>query len=179
MDTKEWRRSINGQDFLASTARDLPHDFIQQAFDTPAMYWANPIPADTMKTLLDNSCTLGLYKVDGETRTPVGMARMITDYVTLAYLTDVYLMEEYRSLGLGRWMIHCCREIVVELPALRFMILLTGSEQAQQLYRRELGMKVMGTEETLAAMGARKAKLREAGEASTGHPLSRTRQTDG
>ncbi|KAF2250207.1 acetyltransferase [Trematosphaeria pertusa] len=158
MATKEWKQSINGQTFLISTARDLPHEFVQQAFDNPAMYWAKPISAANMKTLLDNSCTLGLYKlINGDERTPVGMARMITDYVTLAYLTDVYLADEYRSLGLGRWMIHCCREIVQEIPELRFMILLTGSEQAQQLYRRELGMKVMGTEETLAAMGARKA----------------------
>ena len=165
MDIREWQKEVKGQAFLISTAKTLPHDFIQAAFSNPAMYWADPMSASHMAKLLDNSCTLGLYKVNDKTgngRTPIGMARMVTDYITLAYLTDVYLLEEYRGLGLGQWLIHCCREIVLDVPELRFMVLLTGSEQAQRMYRRELGMKVMGTEERLAAMGARKEGLRDA-----------------
>ena len=94
------------------------------------------------------------------------MARLVTDYVTLAYLTDVYVEDEYRGLGLGQWMIRCCREFVADMPELRWMILLTGSEQAEKLYRRELGMVVMGKEEKLSPMGARKAQLRSAAEAT-------------
>jgi hypothetical protein len=46
---------------------------------------------------------------------------------------------------------------------LRWMVLLTGSEQAQALYRRELGMtKLDGVEEGLVCMGSRRAKLAEA-----------------
>lgn len=170
METKEWRCTVGEQDFLISTARTLPHDFVQQAFDNPATYWAKPITAENMETLLNNSCTLGLYRVQNEVRTPIGMARIVTDYVTLAYLTDVYLVEEYRNFGLGKWMVHCCRQIALDIPDLRFFILLTGSEQAQRMYKRELGMEVMGTGETLVAMGARKAKLQEAAAASTALP---------
>ena len=127
-----------------------------------------PSSAASLKTMLDNSCTLGLFKLqdDGSTeakRTPIGMARMVTDYVTLAYLTDVYVVEEYRAFGLGKWLIHCCREMVQDIPDLRWMILLTGSEQAERMYRRELGMEVMGAKERLVAMGARKADLQAAG----------------
>ncbi|CAI6331791.1 unnamed protein product [Periconia digitata] len=167
MESKEWQQTVKDQTFIISTAPTLPHAFIQQAFSTSAMYWAKPVSSEHVQKLVDNSCTLGLYCLENTNdgkhqRTPIGMARMVTDYVTLAYLTDVYVQDEYQGLGLGKWMVRCCRAIAVDMPELRFMILLTGSEQAQNLYRRELGMKVMGSEEKLTAMGARRASLEEA-----------------
>lgn len=168
---REWQRTINGQTYLISTDGDLlPHEFVQKAFDNPAMYWATSSSEAAMKTMLDNSCTLGLYKIEGgkfsdQKTTPIGMSRMITDYVTFAYLTDVYVLEEHRGLGLAKWMIGCCKEIVEQAPHLRWMMLLTGSEQAAQLYSRELGMKVLGNDSDsgLVTMGARKRHLEAAG----------------
>lgn len=54
---------------------------------------------------------VGLYKTNGAESAdgaqnrirPIGFARLVTDYVTLAYLTDVYIAEEHRGLGLGQW----------------------------------------------------------------------------
>jgi len=98
--------------------------------------------------------------VSGEKKTAIGMARMITDYTTLAYLTDVYLVSKHQGRGLGKWLIACCRDICLSMDNLRFMLLLTASEQARVLYRRELGMTQLdGMEEGLVCMGARKAKL--------------------
>lgn len=164
----EWKRTVGAQEFRISTDRNLlPHSFVQEAFEDNAMFWAKPMAADTLKTMLDSSCTLALYKVGkNQILTPVGMARLVTDFATLAYLTDVYLREDTRGLGLGRWIIHCCREVALEMPELRFMLLLTGSEQAQQLYRRECEMERFGDEHALVAMGARRAKLAEAAAAS-------------
>ena len=131
------------------------------------MYWAKPLSPEALSTLLDNSLTLGLYLVSDKTKTPIGMARLVTDYTTLGYLTDVYLLPEHQGQGLGKWIIACCREICVEMEDLRFVVLLTGSEQAQKLYRRELGMqKLDGTEGSLACMGARRTKLAEAAAAT-------------
>lgn len=165
-----WERKIGPKDFLVSSDRDLlPHPFVQEAFATEAMFWAKPVSSTTMETMLGNSFTLGLYEVsnDGATNTPIGMARMITDYATLAYLTDVYLQPEFRSLGLGKWIIQCCREFALEIPDLRFLVLLTGNEQAQQLYRREFGMQNLdGKEEALVCMGARRAKIVQAAAAA-------------
>lgn len=161
----QWERVVDSQKFLLSSDSTLlPHAFVQEAFATEAMFWAKPMSADAMRTMLSNSLTLGLYLVaESGTKKPIGMARFVTDYTTLAYLTDVYLQPEYRALGLGKWIIHSCRELALEMPALRFMVLLTGSEQAQNLYRRELGMQLLdGREEPLACMGARKATLAEA-----------------
>lgn len=163
MDRKvwQWKRSAASQNFLISTSKDLlPHSFVQEAFADNAMFWAKPMSPENLKTMLDNCCTLGLYRVESdESLTTLGMARLVTDYVTLAYLTDVFLKEGTRGLGLGKWMIHCCREIAINVPELRFMLLLTGSEQAQQLYSRECGMTKFGDKHALVAMGARRPAL--------------------
>lgn len=159
---------MGAEKFLISTSKELlPHSFVQDAFADKAMFWAKPMDAENLKTMLDNSCTLVLYRVGTEeSLTPVGMARLVTDFATLAYVTDVFLREDTRGLGLGKWIIHCCREVALDMPELRFMLLLTGSEQAQQLYRRECGMERFGDEHALAAMGARRTKLAEAAAAS-------------
>lgn len=173
--TWTWERTAGSQTFLISTAPDLlPHTFVQEAFATDAMFWAKPLSDEATRAMLDNSLTLGVYRIsEDDKKEPVGMARVVTDYTTLAYLTDVYLQDAHRNLGLGKWIIHCCREIAIEMADLRFMVLLTGSEQAQKLYRRELGMAVLdGREVPLACMGARKEKLAEAAasQQATGGP---------
>lgn len=177
MDTKirQWRRTVESREYLISSAKALlPLSFVQESFATDAMYWAKPLSDEAARAMLDSSCTLGLYLLspDDDSKTPIGMARLVTDYTTLAYLTDVYLQDAYRNLGLGKWIIHCCREVVLEMKDLRFMVLLTGSEQAQNLYRREFGMAPLdGREMPLVCMGARSTKLAEAhSAAASSHP---------
>jgi hypothetical protein len=168
MEPKQWQRTINGQEFLVSTSRDLlPDSFVQSAFDHPDIYWAQKPSAATTKQMLDNSCTLGLYKLNnGSTpsqtcTTPIGFARLVTDHVTFAYLTDVFILDGFRKLGLGKWLIHCCREVVAGIPDLRWMLLFTGSEGMAHMYQRELGMQQLGkTENGLFSLGARGAQIR-------------------
>ncbi|KAH8711931.1 acetyltransferase [Phaeosphaeriaceae sp. PMI808] len=163
--TWQWQHTIDSQrTFLISTAKELlSHAFVQESYATEAMYWAKPLSDESTRAMLDNSCTLGVYRVINDEKTPIGLARMITDYVTFAYLTDVYIHEDYQGLGLGKWMIRCCREITMEMQNLRFLVLLTNSEQARNLYRKELGMSLLdGQEQALACMGARHTKLAEA-----------------
>lgn len=163
----QWQRTIDSRKFIVSSHHTpLFHSFVQEAFATEDMFWATPVSPAALETMLSESLSLGLYAfADDGVAKAIGMARLITDYTTFALLTDVYLQPAYRSLGLGKWIIHCCREVVLEMPHLRFMQLLAGSEKAQQLYRQELGMqKLDGREETLVCMGARKARLAEAEE---------------
>ncbi|KAF1941723.1 hypothetical protein EJ02DRAFT_193881 [Clathrospora elynae] len=171
MDKKrfQWQRTMASKTYLISSDRSLlPHAFVQQAFATDAMFWAKPLPSDeALKTMLDNSLTLGIYEISEVTKIAIGMARMITDYTTLAYLTDVYLLPAHQGQGLGKWVIACCRDICLEMEQLRFMVLLTGSEEAQKLYRQELGMqKLDSAEEPLVCMGVRRGKLADAAASS-------------
>jgi GNAT superfamily N-acetyltransferase len=35
----------------------------------------------------------------------IGFARVVTDYATLAYLSDVFIVESFRGQGLGKWLV--------------------------------------------------------------------------
>jgi ribosomal protein S18 acetylase RimI-like enzyme len=170
MDQKvfQWERAMGAHTYLISSERSLlPHSFVQEAYATDAMFWAKPLPSTNLSTMLDNSLTLGVFVISDGVKRAVGMARMITDYTTLAYLTDVYIVPEHQGQGMGKWLIRCCREVCIGMEHLRFMVLLTGSEQAQALYRRELGMAKLDGEEIagLTCMGARRTGLSEAASA--------------
>jgi ribosomal protein S18 acetylase RimI-like enzyme len=74
----------------------------------------------------------------------IGFARVVTDYVTFAYLTDVYVLPEHQGRGLGVWMMECLQEMLEAWPALRRVMLMATSEHAIKMYERVLGMKRLG-----------------------------------
>ena len=63
-------------------------------------YWARGIPFETVDSSLKNSYCVGCFYMDQL----VGFARLITDYVTFAYLADVYIVEGHRKKGLSKRM---------------------------------------------------------------------------
>ncbi len=71
----------------------------------------------------------------------IGLARVITDFTTFGYLTDVYVLKEHQGKGLARWMMECLNSVLEEWPHLRRMMLITHSESASQLYRQTLGVQ--------------------------------------
>ncbi len=75
-------------------------------------YWATGIPRDVVARSLANSMCFGLYHSDahGKSRSQVGLARVITDRATYAYLCDVYVLEEHQGKGLGKRLIRAIME---------------------------------------------------------------------
>lgn len=71
----------------------------------------------------------------------VGLARLVTDYVTFGYLTDVYVLGAHQGRGLGRWMMGCLDEVLASWPGLRRCVLYTRGEGAARLYGETLGMR--------------------------------------
>jgi GNAT superfamily N-acetyltransferase len=67
------------------------------------------------------------------------LARIITDQVSFAYLTDVYILEEYQRKGLGTWLIKCVDEVLSSWPELRRVLLITSS--GKDFYSDRLQMK--------------------------------------
>jgi GNAT superfamily N-acetyltransferase len=63
-------------------------------------YWAGGRPRERTERALDNSLVFGVY--DGNKQ--IGLARVVTDYAVFAYLCDVFIHEEYRAHGLGKWL---------------------------------------------------------------------------
>jgi GNAT superfamily N-acetyltransferase len=98
------------------------HAFLTQA------YWSVGISRDVVERALANSLCFGLYAADGQ----VGLARVISDRATFAYLCDVYVLPEWRGRGLGRWLMECVMGHP-DLAGLRRFILVT--RDAHELYR--------------------------------------------
>jgi GNAT superfamily N-acetyltransferase len=69
-------------------------DFLSRA------YWSQNRPRETIKLSLQHSLVFGIY--DGARQ--VGMARIVTDYATFAWLCDVFIHEDYRGKGIGKWL---------------------------------------------------------------------------
>ena len=98
------------------------------AFLTTA-YWSEGIGRDLVARALDGSLCFGLYLGAAQ----VGLARVVTDRATFAYLCDVYVLPSHRGRGLGEWLI----ETVLshpDLQGLRRFSLVT--KDAQELYRK-------------------------------------------
>ena len=74
----------------------------------------------------------------------IGFARCITDTVTFAYLTDVYVLPAWRGQSLGRWLVACVQETVSDssMPQLRrCMAVLGGRGEMSGLYRELMGLE--------------------------------------
>ena len=137
---QEFRRA----DYLVSTdpARldlDVIHGFLTNC------YWAKGVPRQVVARAIEHSLCFGIYdetsgKVPDGTKlaTPVaaaqiGFARVITDFATIAYLGDVFVVESHRGRGLSRWMMECIMQHPA-LQGLRRWILLT--RDAHRLYQQ-------------------------------------------
>jgi GNAT superfamily N-acetyltransferase len=96
-------------------------------------YWAKGIPRDVVARSIEHSMCFGIY--DGsreespglakETRhgapgrdgaaAQVGFARVISDFATIAYVGDVFVLDTHRGRGLGKWLM----ESITRHPALQ------------------------------------------------------------
>lgn len=83
-------------------------------------YWSPGIPREVVARAAAGSLCFGLYCGAAQ----VGLARMITDGATFAYLCDVYVLEEHRGHGRGRWLMECEMRHP-QLQGLRRMALIT------------------------------------------------------
>lgn len=92
-------------------------------------YWAAGRPRERTERALHNSLVFGLY--DGAKQ--IGLARVVSDYSIFAYLCDVFILEEYRAHGLGRWLVQTILDHP-ELQGLRRWTLAT--RDAHGLYRQ-------------------------------------------
>ena len=63
-------------------------------------YWTKGRPRERTQRALANSLVFGVY----EGKKQIGIARVISDYAIFAYICDVFIHEDYRAHGLGKWL---------------------------------------------------------------------------
>lgn len=99
------------------------HNFLERA------YWAKGRPRERTEEGAKNSLVFGLY----QGRQQIGLARVVTDFSIMAYLCDVFIDEEYRGNGLGKWLV----QSILEHPDLKHIRRwLLATDDAHGLYRQ-------------------------------------------
>jgi len=64
-------------------------------------YWAKERPREMIARSLQYSLNFGLY----DDSRHIGIIRVVSDYTTFAWLCDVFIHEDYRGQGLGKWLL--------------------------------------------------------------------------
>jgi GNAT superfamily N-acetyltransferase len=120
----EWHRD----GYRISTDRalldlDVIHGFLSRS------YWSKGVPRDVVARSIEGSMCFGIYH-DG---VQAGFARVITDYATIGYLADVFVLDEHRGRRLGVWLI----DVIMHHPALQgFRVWRLGTRDAHGLYEK-------------------------------------------
>ncbi len=96
-----------------------------------ATYWSPNIRRDIVAKALANSITA--LAIEEESGTIVGLARVVTDRATFAWLCDVFVLEAHRGQGLAMGMLEAL-EAHPDLATLRRWCLAT--RDAHGLYER-------------------------------------------
>jgi GNAT superfamily N-acetyltransferase len=120
----EWRR----EGYLISTDsgrldRAVIWEFLRIS------YWASGATREVIDRSIDNSLAFGLYGPSGG---QVGFARVVTDRVRFAWLSDVFVLDGHRRKGLGVWLV----ETVLSHPDLVGVRVMLGTADAHGLYER-------------------------------------------
>ncbi len=92
-------------------------------------YWAEAIPRDIVERAVQNSLCFGAYYRNEQ----IGLARVVTDYATFAYVADVFVLAPWRGRGISKALM---TEVVrhPDLQNLRRWLLAT--KDAHGLYQR-------------------------------------------
>jgi len=102
---------------------EVIHDFLANS-----SYWAEGRPLDVVRKSIEHSLCFGIYKGTEQ----AGFARVVTDYVTFAWVCDLFILEEYRGEGLGKWLV----EYIVAYPELQGLKnMLLATKDAHEMYR--------------------------------------------
>ena len=128
--TSSWHRD----NYLISTDRAklniaLVHDYLSNS-----SYWATGRKIEAVRRSIENSLCFGLYQTSGSDEgKQIGFARVVTDYATFGWLADVFVLEDHRGLGLGKWLI----DVIIAHPDLQgFRRWVLATKDAHDLYWR-------------------------------------------
>lgn len=102
---------------------DLIHRFLAST------YWAKDIPREIVERSIRNSLCFGAYSGPEQ----VGFARVITDFASMGYLADLFVVPEHRGRGISKLIMRA----VLDHPQLQGLRrLLLATKDAHGLYAR-------------------------------------------
>lgn len=117
------------EDYEISTDKSKLNSTMIHRYLSTEAYWCRGISRELVEKSIAHSLCFGVYL--GEEQ--VGFARVISDFASIAYLGDVFILEAHRGKGLSRKLMERVMEHP-ELQGMRRWILLT--RDAHDLYRK-------------------------------------------
>ena len=85
-------------------------NFIHQ-FLSEDSYWSEGIEKKETEELIKDELCFGLFLKKEQ----IGFASVTSDFISYAYISDVFVIEKYQSQGLATWLLEC----VLAHPQLR------------------------------------------------------------
>lgn len=136
-------KPINTDDISISTDKSILDFEILNNFLLSA-YWSKNRTVEQIKTAVDNSDCFGLYLGNRQ----IGFARVMTDRISLAFLFDVFVLEEFRGHGYGKLLVGH----VVNFPEFKNVKKwMLGTLDAHKLYEK-YGFRALRNPEKLMEM---------------------------
>jgi len=83
---------------------DIVHGFLRES------YWSPGIRRDVVERAITNSLIVVALHADAGVERQIGFARIVTDQATFAYVCDVFILDGFRSRGLGKRMMQAAHE---------------------------------------------------------------------
>lgn len=124
---EEWSRA-DGYRISTDRARidlDVVHGYLARS------YWSAGVAREVVARSIEHSLCFGIYADAGDAQ--IGFARVITDYATIGYLADVFVLEEHRGKKLAVWLV----ETIMAHPRLQnFRVWRLGTRDAHTLYEK-------------------------------------------
>lgn len=119
--------TYNKDKYRITTSKDvIDYRFVIASLQST--YWAENRSDEIIRKSFEDALTFSLMFDDRQ----IGMARIIGDGNTFAWLCDVYIDPEYRGIGLGKWLVECC----LEHPAANVRLCILATKDAHGLYDR-------------------------------------------
>jgi GNAT superfamily N-acetyltransferase len=101
---------------------DIIHDLLSRS------YWAKGRSKEAVAQSVENSLCFSLIKDEAQ----IGFARVLTDTMAYAIILDMIIREDYRGLGLGKWLMQC----ICEHPSVAPLRQLLWTGDADNFYRQ-------------------------------------------
>ena len=99
MGTQEWLR----EGYICSTDKSRLQYNVIHSYLSERSYWAKGRTVEKIQQSIEHSECFGLYKKEKQ----IGFARVVSDFAIFAYILDVFVLEEERGLGHGKFIMEC------------------------------------------------------------------------
>ena len=93
-----------------------------------ATYWGVRRPRDVVEKMIEKSLCFVLLLDSVQ----IGFGRAVTDYTVFSWIADLVVDSQYRSRGLGKWMM----ETIVDHPSISRTQMVLQTRDAHALYEK-------------------------------------------